>query len=180
MTSEKWQLLTTVKILQRIQRVSSKNTMVVILFKKTHSFENADSLNSRWRGTQQHVPPDWWLAGGTSWSARPANHVSHSLAVTPASISAESIRLFTDDQAFSPSYGLAPHPPYPPSPANKLDGDTQEDWERETVCWRERGRRVGEEPIHTEARKPGPLKSFDTLCNEHIYWNVLRHDTDIS
>ncbi len=37
-------------------------------------------------------------------------------------------------------------------------GDKQEDWERETTCWRELGRGgVVEEPNHTTARKPGPL-----------------------
>ncbi len=46
---------------------------------------------------------------------------------------------FTESQAFSRSYGLAPRPPTPPPlPSVSSNGDTQEDWERETTCWGER------------------------------------------
>ncbi len=38
----------------------------------------------------------------------------------------------------------APHPPFPSK------GDTDDDWD---TCWRERGERVGEEPVHTTAGK---------------------------
>ncbi len=53
----------------------------------------------------------------------------------------ESIEWFIEDYAFSPSYDLAPTPPIhpPPLPSGSSAGDTQEDWERETTCWRERG-----------------------------------------
>ncbi len=58
----------------------------------------------------------------------------------------EGIRLrvltkLTEGQAFWRSYDLAPRPPPPPSPISKLD-------QRHT------GRVVGEEPNHTNARKP--------------------------
>jgi hypothetical protein len=39
----------------------------------------------------------------------------------------ESTELFIEDQAFSPSYEMAPHPPPHPSP------DRQEDRERDTT-----------------------------------------------
>ncbi len=70
-------------------------------------------------------------------------------------VRADSIGLFIEDQASSRSYELVnwllPH-----LPSVSSTDDTQEDWERETTCWRRDGRR-GEEPNHTTARKPGPL-----------------------
>jgi hypothetical protein len=55
----------------------------------------------------------------------------------------KSMEWFIEGQAFSQSYDLAPSPPpaFPLSPSVISTGDTQEDWERETTCWRERGRR---------------------------------------
>ncbi len=55
----------------------------------------------------------------------------------------ESMEWFLEGQAFSRSYDLAPSPPpaFPLSPSASSTGDTQEDWERETTWWRERGRR---------------------------------------
>ncbi len=48
----------------------------------------------------------------------------------------ESSQWIIEDQAFSPSYDLAPsHSPHLPSVSST--GDTQEAWERETPCWRE-------------------------------------------
>ncbi len=48
--------------------------------------------------------------------------------------------------------------PLPPSlPSVSSTADTEEDWERETICWLERGEGVEEEPNYTTARKPGPL-----------------------
>ncbi len=49
-----------------------------------------------------------------------------------------------------------------PTPSTSLPsvsstGDTKEDWERETTCWRERRKGVGEKPNHTIARKSGSL-----------------------
>ncbi len=57
---------------------------------------------------------------------------------------------------------LAPRPPSPPFSRlsrkySMFTGDTQEGWERETPCWREREEGVGEEPNHTTARKPDHL-----------------------
>ncbi len=59
------------------------------------------------------------------------------------------IEWFIENQAFSPSYDLAPPPPRPHLLSVSLRGDAQEDWERETTCWRERR---GEEPDHTTER----------------------------
>ncbi len=69
-------------------------------------------------------------------------------------INPKSIEWFREDQAFSPSYDLAPPPP--PLPSVSSTGDILEEYERETTCWRERGNRVKEESNHTTARKPGP------------------------
>ncbi len=51
----------------------------------------------------------------------------------------ESIEWLKENQAISTSYDLAPPPLLPPSPVSKPTGDIQEDRERETTCWRERG-----------------------------------------
>ncbi len=64
---------------------------------------------------------------------------------------------FTKDQAFSPSYDLAPPPTPPPnSPVSKLDRQPRKT-EKERKLLRERKDGVGEEPNHTAVRKPGPL-----------------------
>ncbi len=57
----------------------------------------------------------------------------------------EGIQWFTEEQAYSSAYDLAalPHP-LPPLPWVSSTGDTQEDWERETTWWRERGGGDGE------------------------------------
>ncbi len=59
----------------------------------------------------------------------------------------ESIEWFIESQASSRSYDLVPSssPPalYPVSKLDRRVGDTQEDWEREATCWRERGGRGG-------------------------------------
>ncbi len=43
-------------------------------------------------------------------------------------------------------------------------GDTQEDWERENTCWRERGLEIREEPNHTMARSLVLYKSSNNIC----------------
>ncbi len=64
-----------------------------------------------------------------------------------------------EDHAFLPSYNLAPPPPLL---SVSYTGDTQEDLERETTCWPERGEGGGggANLNHTTARKPGPLKNI--------------------
>ncbi len=59
----------------------------------------------------------------------------------PVSPPSESIEWFIEGQASSPSHDLAPRPPL--SPLSRLvnsASDTQEDCERETTCWRKRGK----------------------------------------
>jgi hypothetical protein len=63
------------------------------------------------------------------------------------------IECLIQDQAFSQSCDLAPPPP--PFPSVSLTGNTQEDWERETTCLRERG--WGRSQIIRRGEKPGPL-----------------------
>jgi hypothetical protein len=70
---------------------------------------------------------------------------------------ADSIEWFIEDQAFS-RYDLAPH--HPPPPVSKLDrqcGDTQEDWERETTCWRNRVGGRGAKSYEPARSLHGPL-----------------------
>ncbi len=62
-------------------------------------------------------------------------------------LEAESIEWFIEDQAFSMKYALAPPPP-PLPPSASSTGDTQEEWEIETTCWRDRGRGVMKETNH--------------------------------
>ncbi len=54
-----------------------------------------------------------------------------------------------------------------PLPSVNLTGDTKEEWERETTCWREKGEEgIGEEPNQTIRRWRESLvhyKSFNTL-----------------
>ncbi len=79
-------------------------------------------------------------------------------------VCSKSIEWVIENKVFSPSYDLAPPPP---NPWVSSTGDTQEVWERERQL--ADGRRgeagqgvVGKEPRHTTARKPGPLKSFNS------------------
>ncbi len=69
------------------------------------------------------------------------------------SLAVESTERFTEGQATSLSYDSATRPS--PLPSVSSTGDTQKDFERETIYWREKG--AGEEPNHMTARKPGPL-----------------------
>ncbi len=57
---------------------------------------------------------------------------------------------FIEDQALSRCMICLLPPPLPLTTVSST-GDTQEDWERETTCWRERLEGVGEEPNHTMA-----------------------------
>ncbi len=75
----------------------------------------------------------------------------------------KSIEWFIEGHAFSRSYDLALPPSHLP-PVSKLDSDTQEDCQRDTTCWRERGRGWARIQI---IRLPESLvfyKSFNTLC----------------
>ncbi len=70
-------------------------------------------------------------------------------------------RLIIEDQAFSPSYDLAPIPT-PPLPLST--GDTQENWERKTTCRRDKGeKRVGGGAYDGEKACMVINKSFNTL-----------------
>ncbi len=62
---------------------------------------------------------------------------------------------FIEDQALSRSYDLAPRrpPTPPPLPSVSWTGDTQEDWERETTCLRERGEKWGGRGAESYERK---------------------------
>ncbi len=68
--------------------------------------------------------------------------------------------IFIEGQAFSRSYGLAPRPPPPIlSVGSTGDGEMQEDWVRETTCWKQSGgggeKGEAEEPNHTTVRQLG-------------------------
>ncbi len=65
--------------------------------------------------------------------------------------------LFIEDQAFSPSYDLAPSPPLPPLPSASCLSFSVFLCVAGRAYWREMGDGVGEEPNHTTARKSGPL-----------------------
>ncbi len=63
-----------------------------------------------------------------------------------------------ENQAFSGSYDLAPHPPPPPSPVSKLDRRHTERMRKgDNMLTEERGGGGGEKLNHMTARKPGPL-----------------------
>jgi hypothetical protein len=49
---------------------------------------------------------------------------------------------FIEGQAFRGVVWFGSSSPPPPPPSVSLTGDTQEDWETETTCWRERGEGV--------------------------------------
>ncbi len=65
---------------------------------------------------------------------------------------AESIEWFTEDQASSPWYDLAPPPPSPISTVNST-GDTHEDLhvERDTTCCQEGGRGIAKSYVGKKA-----------------------------
>ncbi len=77
-------------------------------------------------------------------------------------VSSKSTELFREDPSFSLSYDLAPPPPHLPS-VSSTGGVTQKDWEKETICWREREVGIGLEPNHMTATKPNLYKSVNTL-----------------
>ncbi len=62
----------------------------------------------------------------------------------------ESIKWFIENQAFSLSFYSAT-PSSPSSTSISSTSETQDDWERETTCWWEKG------GGRTTAGKPGPL-----------------------
>jgi hypothetical protein len=68
-------------------------------------------------------------------------------------------------QAFLRSYDLAPRPsPFPPLSRQKARPATHRNTEKERQLADGRGWRMwGEEPNHTTARKPGPLKNHSIL-----------------
>jgi hypothetical protein len=90
--------------------------------------------------------------------------------------------IYVENQAFSPSYVLAPAPPpLSPSPVSKLSLFSQSPI---SLCitsranWQERvgGRGgVGEEPNDTAARKPGPLHVLYSLQLTLCIWRSSRN-----
>jgi hypothetical protein len=69
----------------------------------------------------------------------------------------ESSYLIIEDQAFSPSYDLAPSP-YPlPHPSVSSTGDTQETEKERQLADRRRRKGREKETNHTTARKPPSL-----------------------
>ncbi len=58
------------------------------------------------------------------------------------------------------SYWLPLRDPHPPLPSVSSSGDTLEDWERATTCWRERG---GRSQIRRQRESLVLYKSFNTL-----------------
>ncbi len=58
--------------------------------------------------------------------------------VARVGVGTESIERFIEGQAFLLSFDSAPRPPPPPRSSVSWTGDTQEDWEKESTCWRER------------------------------------------
>ncbi len=79
----------------------------------------------------------------------------------------ESVEWFIEDQACSPSYDSAPCRPPPPPPPTfpvsiRLSGDTQDDWEREVICWKG-GRGLGRSQITRQQESLVLYKSFNTL-----------------
>ncbi len=90
------------------------------------------------------------------WS-RP--ELSRILEETEKRYGSESMEWFIEGQAFSRSYDLAPRSTPPPS-------RRQEDWERETNCWRERGE-GGWLLAHTlPPLPPGRLRKRNKLLRE--------------
>ncbi len=63
-------------------------------------------------------------------------HLKGSIFSAQKDRNAESIEWFIEGHAFFRSYDLAPPPPSLPSV--RWTGNTQEDWERETTCWRKK------------------------------------------
>jgi hypothetical protein len=59
---------------------------------------------------------------------------------------------FIEDQAFSPSYNLAPSPPLP-----SVSSTGRKTEEERQLSARRKGKEVGEKTNHTAARKDGPL-----------------------
>ncbi len=99
----------------------------------------------------------------SSWLDQPLHKIGSIKTTCPLP---ESFEWFIESQAFSRSYDSAPRPPPPHFPVSNWvssTGDTQEDWERETNCWRERGRGWGRSQIIRRRESLILYKSFNTL-----------------
>jgi hypothetical protein len=73
-------------------------------------------------------------------------------------LQAESIELFIEDQAFSPSHELSPTPPYTPFSRDQVVSLSQSSYGSPIeLTDMSGGELVGEEQSHTTTRKPGPL-----------------------
>jgi hypothetical protein len=82
----------------------------------------------------------------------------------------ENIEWFIEGQAFSRSYDLAPRPPPPPLPSTSSTGETQENWERETTCWRERGE--GVDVTRSRIRRPQDRSSINHSILPGSAWQL--------
>jgi hypothetical protein len=79
-------------------------------------------------------------------------------------LQAESIELFIEDQAFSPSYELSPTPPYNPFSRDQVVSLSQSSYGSPIeLTDRRGGEGVEEEPNDTTTRKLVLYKSFNTL-----------------
>ncbi len=72
-------------------------------------------------------PPYSWLSSFCAFYAESIYLLLYATLLSVQRLMPESIELFIEDLAFSPSYELAPLPPHPfPSPVSSLAGDTKD------------------------------------------------------
>ncbi len=84
------------------------------------------------------------------------------------------IESFIEDQAFLPSYELAPPPLFPPLPSASCLSFSVFLCVVVQAYWRERREGVGEEPNHTLARKPCPLSIIQySLVISYLQYNFF-------
>ncbi len=89
----------------------------------------------------------------------------------------ESIEWFKEGQAFSRSYDLAPSTPLPLKSVRVATGDTQEDWERETTCWREGDGRGAE--LYARKKASFSINRSKLSVKDHVSVWVYGHKNTI-
>ncbi len=62
----------------------------------------------------------------------------------------------------------------PPPPEVSSTGDTQEDWERETTCWRDRGEGGGRKAESCDRKKKKAWSSINQLIISDASWSSCR------